>query len=172
MKTVPVRTFYLQLPDGPARELRPPREGIEVVRAEQPSVESYRAWYDAVGSDWNWVDRKLMSDGELGRIIHDELVEIYLLRVEAALAGFAELDRRTEGQIELAYFGLLPGFIGMGLGKYFLNRMVRKARTYRPRRVWLHTCELDHEAALPMYLGAGFELYDEKLIDQVIPPPG
>lgn len=169
MKTVPVETFYLELLHRSDREVPPPMEGIEVVRAEKPSTGFYRAMYDAVGGDWNWVDRRRMSDAELTRIIHDELVEIYPLRVKGTLAGFAELDRRVAHQIELAYFGLLPQFIGRGLGKYLLNWALRKAWTYNPRRIWLHTCAFDHPGALPLYLGAGFAIFDQKQIDQVIP---
>ena len=169
MKTVPVKTFYLELLQRSDREVPPPMEGIEVVRVEKPSTGFYRTLYDAVGNDWNWVNRRLMSDDELRQIIHDDLVEIYVLHVEAAPAGYAELDRRADGQIELAYFGLLPEFTGKGLGKYLLNWTIRKAWTYAPRRIWVHTCVLDHAAALPMYLGAGFEIFDEKLVDQVMP---
>ena len=144
-------------------------EGVHVVRVEKPSTEFYRTLYEEVGRDWTWVNRRLMSDDALREIIHDDRVEIYVLHVDAAPAGFAELDRRTDGQIELAYFGLLPEFIGKGLGKHFLNRIIQKAWTYAPRRIWVHTCVLDHRAALPMYLGAGFEIFDEKLVDQVMP---
>ena len=64
--------------------------------------------------------------------------------------------RRIEGEIELVQFGLVPEFIGQGLGKYFLNWTIDKAWSYDPRRFWLHTCTLDHKAALPNYLKAGF----------------
>jgi GNAT superfamily N-acetyltransferase len=80
-----------------------------------------------------------------------------------------ELDRRTPGEIELAYFGLFPQFIGNGLGKYLLAWALRQAWSYGPRRVWVHTCDLDHEAALPTYLNAGFTVYAEKMVEQAVP---
>jgi GNAT superfamily N-acetyltransferase len=169
MKTIPVKTTYLQMTARAARTLSPPREGIEIVRAEKPAVALYRLLYDAVGRDWHWVDRKLLSDEELGRIIHDDLVEIYVLYVDKVPAGYAELDRRREHEIELAYFGIVPELSGRGLGRYLLDWTVRKAWSYDPQRLWLHTCELDHEAALPLYLSAGFEVFDEKTVEQVVP---
>ncbi len=81
-------------------------------------------------------------------------------------AGFAELDRRIEGEIELVQFGLMPEFIGQGLGRYFLQWAIDKAWSYHPRRFWLHTCTKDHPAALPNYLKAGFVVYKEEVVEQ------
>jgi GNAT superfamily N-acetyltransferase len=168
MKTLPVRTLYLEMHRPPERSVLPPVEGAEIVRVEQPAIPFYRFLYDSVGGDWNWVDRKLMSDDQLSAIIHDDQVEIYVLYVQATPAGFCELDRRVADEVELAYFGLMPEFIGRGLGKYFLCWIVRQAWAHAPRRVWLHTCELDHEAALPIYRQAGFVVYDERVVNQTV----
>ena len=81
---------------------------------------------------------------------------------------FEWLHRRVDGEVELVYFGLAPDFIGQGLGKYFLNRMLLHAWSYVPKRVWLHTCELDHEAALPTYRKAGLAVYHERVIVQKV----
>ena len=80
-----------------------------------------------------------------------------------------ELDRRKEGDIEIVQFGLIRDFIGQGLGKYFLQWTIDKAWSYRPRRFWLHTCTLDHPAALPSYLKAGFEVYKEEITKRELP---
>ena len=85
---------------------------------------------------------------------------------EGVPAGFAELDRRIEGEIELAQFGLMPEFIGQGLGRYFLRWAIDKAWNYGPRRFWLHTDTKDHPAALPNYLKAGFAIYKEEVKDR------
>jgi GNAT superfamily N-acetyltransferase len=169
MKTISVRTLYLEMLQPPEQTGGPPTGGVEIVRLRRPPVPFYRFLYDAVGRDWNWVDRKLLSDDQLEAIIHDDLVEIYVLYLDGMPAGFCELDRRTEHQIELAYFGLMPRFLGKGLGKYFLHWIVHRAWSYKPGRVWLHTCALDHPAALPTYLEAGFVIFDEKVVDQVVP---
>ena len=70
--------------------------------------------------------------------------------------GYFELKAHEDDSIEIAYFGLLPEFIGRGWGKYLLTRAVQSAWQLGPRRVWLHTCTLDHPAALPNYLKRGF----------------
>ena len=132
--------------------------------------EQYRHLYNTVGRDYNWTDRNRMADEDLRQILEDKLVEVYLLQVRGETAGYGELDRRVEDNIEVAYFGLFPAFVGQGLGKFFLNWMLHKAWSYSPARVWLHTCTLDHPAALPMYLSAGLTVFDRKMILQRLPP--
>ncbi len=79
------------------------------------------------------------------------------------------MDRRNKEDIELVQFGLMPEFIGRGLGWYFLQWIIDKAWSYQPRRFWLHTCTLDHPAALPNYQKAGFTIYKEETIQRDIP---
>jgi GNAT superfamily N-acetyltransferase len=139
-----------------------------VEHLSRPSLNYYRELYDAVGRDWYWVDRLVMPDSELSAILGDPRVEVHLLKVGGRPAGYAELDRRIEEQIELAYFGLLPEYIGKGLGKYLLSWAVWKAWSYRPSRVWVHTCALDHPGALGLYQRGGFRIYDERFVDQAV----
>jgi len=165
MKTVLVKTTYLEMRSPPEQVVPPPVEDVEVVHAKNPEIAFYREIYDSVGRDWDWLERKQLADDELSQIVHDERVELYVLHVEGEPAGFGELDLRTEDQVQLMYFGLVPKFIGQGFGKHFLNWIVRKAWSKAPKRVWLHTCEMDHKAALPNYLKAGFVVFDEKMIE-------
>ena len=65
MKTMPVKTVYLEMLSRPERRVPPPVEGVEVVRTEAPTIAFYRSLYDAVGTKWNWIERKRMSDEEL-----------------------------------------------------------------------------------------------------------
>jgi GNAT superfamily N-acetyltransferase len=155
-----VKTTYLQMFAQPQRVVPPPTEGL-VVHAEKPTVAYYRFLYDAVGREYDWTSRKKLSDAELAALLHDPRLEVHVLMVDGVPAGFAELDRRIEGEIELVYFGLLPEFIGQGLGKYFLQWTIDKAWGFSPERFWLHTCTKDHPVALPNYLKAGFVIYKE-----------
>lgn len=171
MKTILTKTTYLEMFSPPGVSASPPRPDVRVEWLQRPSVEAYRFLYNSVGRDYCWVDRNRMPDDELQKILEDEHVEIYVLHVGGEPAGYAELDGRRPGEIELAYFGLFPDFLGQGLGKYLLNWAVERAWSRRPRRLWVHTCDLDHPAALPNYVKAGFEVYDEKIIEQVVVEP-
>lgn len=157
-----VKVFYLEMLAPSRRSVAAPRAGLAVVQARKPTVRYYRFLYDAVGGEYLWESRKKLSDAELASIIQDERDEVHVLLVDGVPAGFAELDRRKEGEIELVQFGLMREFIGQGLGKYFLQWTIDKAWSYQPRRFWLHTCTLDHPVALPNYLKAGFAVYKEE----------
>jgi len=158
-----VKVTYLQMFANPSWVVPPPRDGLAVIHARKPTICYYRFLYDAVGRRWQWLSRRKLPDEELARIIHDPRDEVHVLHVEGVPAGFAELDRRAEGEIELTQFGLMPEFIGQGLGKFFLRWTVDRAWCYGPKRLWLHTCSLDHPAALPNYQKAGFQIYKEEM---------
>src|SRR4051812_33600069 len=103
------------------RALAAPREGLSIVHALRPTVRYYRFLYDAVGAEYHWRGRKILSDADLAVILADPRNEVYVLHVDGVPAGFAELDRRVADEIELVQFGLMREFIGQGLGKFFLQ---------------------------------------------------
>ena len=127
--------------------------------AEQPSVAFYRYLYDNVGSPWTWVERRLMDDAALEAAITAPGVEVHVLHVNGVPAGYGEVDRRGRGTVSLAYFGLLPAFIGKGLGWYFLNAIIDIAWASAPARIGVTTCDLDHPRALSTYRRAGFRVF-------------
>jgi GNAT superfamily N-acetyltransferase len=163
MPRVDFNVTYLEMFSPPRRTVPPPREDLAVIHARKPTIAYYRFLYDSVGKVYHWTSRQKLTDTELAALIHDPRMENHVLLVDGVPAGFAELDRRIAGEIELNQFGLVPEFIGQGLGKYFLNWTIEKAWSYQPRRFWLHTCTLDHPAALPNYLKAGFVAYKEEV---------
>ncbi len=167
---------YLEMMSPPDRvPAKPPGTEAEVRRAFQPTVSFFRYLYDTIGEDWTWTGRRLMDDAALLSIIHDLQVEVNILWFNGVPAGLAELDHRSPPDIELSYFGLLPDFVGRGLGGFFLNWAIDRAWHAKPKRFWVHTCDLDHPNALPVYQKAGFEIYRQEDIREVVlhemPPP-
>jgi GNAT superfamily N-acetyltransferase len=168
-KLVDVTTTYLEIHARPASPLAPAPSGVQVVRAHRPGTRFYRYLYDGVGRPWHWYDRQRMADAELAAILADDAVEVHVLWQDGVPLGFSELDRRIAGQVELAYFGLLPEAIGQKLGPWLLAWSIHEA--WRPddvRRVWVHTCTLDHPSALRTYLAAGFATYREERHQEAI----
>lgn len=161
---VPVTVYYLEMLRHARQTVDPPRSELTVLSVRVPSVPYYRFLYNAVGSDYHWLTRRKMSDEQLAKILSEPGNELHVLHVEGSPAGFAELDRRQPDDIELVQFGLMPQYIGQGLGKWFLQWTIDRVWSYEPRRFWLHTCSLDHAAAVPNYRKAGFELYQEEVI--------
>ncbi|MDA0262398.1 MAG: GNAT family N-acetyltransferase [Proteobacteria bacterium] len=153
----------LQAPDLP--HLQHPRGGkTALLRAENPTVSFYRFLYHAVGREWMWTDRKRLNDRQLREIILNQQVEIYVLYEAGCPAGFAELDGRQKGVIHLAYFGLIGEYIGLGLGSFLLNWVVRHCWEQSPKRVWVNTNNFDHPRALPLYQRMGFVPYSRRTI--------
>jgi GNAT superfamily N-acetyltransferase len=129
---------------------------------ENPNIHFYRYLYDAVGRDLVWIDRKKLSDAELGKIISDAAVEVWVLYIGGQPAGYFEIDGRAMPDVEIEYFGLIPEYHGRGLGKWFLAEAIRAAWARKPTRVTVETCTLDGPAALPLYQKLGFVPYDRR----------
>jgi GNAT superfamily N-acetyltransferase len=169
------KVTYLEMLASPERSRAKARSGVEVRRAINPTLSFYRYLYDTVGGDWNWTGRRLMDDATLAAHVQDPKVEVNVLWVEGVPAGLMELDLRKIPEIELLYFGLMPDFIGQGLGRFALDWTVDRAWSFQPSRFWVHTCDLDHPNALSVYQKAGFVIYDRKtdrdpvLHDMILP---
>ncbi|MDB5969630.1 MAG: cysE [Hydrocarboniphaga sp.] len=144
---------------------RAPAPGLVDVllrRAEVPCPALSRFLYTAVGGDWYWRDRLGWSQAQWREYLARPGVATWLLSVRGTPAGYLELERQ-EHDTEIAYFGLLPEFIGQGLGGWLLGEGIARAWDMdAPRRVWVHTCTLDGPAALPNYLARGMAIYREE----------
>lgn len=172
MPTVRVHRTYLQLPSPEG--LRPGRAvaGVAWERLAPCTPAAYRRLYQEVGQRWYWTDRAAWSDEQLARHLARPDIGVWVLRTEGEVAGWVELERHSDGAIEIVYFGLRPAFIGRGLGGEMLTRAVRTAFAEGATRVWLHTCSLDSPMALPNYLARGFVAYREEDYDAQLPGDG
>lgn len=158
-----VTVTWLQMQKRPL--LPAPRHRAEqtaIMRAHPPTLAFYKFLYRIVGQDWCWWERRSWDDERLQQTIQHPDVHVYVLHVNGTPAGFAELDNRQGGDLEVTYFGIAAPFTGRGLGRYFLQWTVQTAWTFEPERVWLHTCTLDHPAALPLYQKLGFVPYQQE----------
>jgi GNAT superfamily N-acetyltransferase len=136
-----------------------------VERIEDCPISFFRYLYREVGRAFHWTDRLAWSDQAVREYLAAPGVSIWLMSLEGAPAGYFELKRQDDGSVEIAYFGLLPEAIGRGWGKYLLTRAVQAAWGTGAQRVWLHTCTLDHPAALPNYLKRGFRPFREEVYE-------
>ena len=169
MTSVQVTTWYLQMTDpGQLAAAPEPDPDLEVRQAELPSPELSRMLYTGVGSDWYWTDRLGWSWERWHAWLARPEVETWVAWVRGSPAGYAELELQGDA-VELVSFGLLPGFIGRGLGTRLLDAALRRAWALGPKRVWVHTCSLDGPAALRTYQARGLEIYDERTHAQVLP---
>jgi GNAT superfamily N-acetyltransferase len=162
MTSVQVTTWYLQLTDPTKAAPTPdPDPDLEIRRVELPSPELCRALYAAVGSEWYWTDRLGWTWPQWHAYLDRDELEVWIPWLRGAPAGYLELHADGDA-VEIVSFGLLPAFVGRGLGKRLLDFAVRRAWSLGPSRVWLHTCSLDSPVARPNYEARGFEVYDEE----------
>ncbi|HEY4649506.1 MAG TPA: GNAT family N-acetyltransferase [Gemmatimonadales bacterium] len=154
--TTVTRTYLEMTSPGELIPGATPDPTPQIARVEQCSVALFRFLYREVGRAYRWTDRLGWDDKTIAAYLSDPDVSMWLLSWQAIPAGYFELRRHPDDGFEIAYFGLLPNFIGRGWGKYLLTRAVTAAWELGATRVWLHTCTLDHPAALPNYLKRGF----------------
>lgn len=155
-----VTVTYLGMDQAPAGPAVPPPYGqkLALIRAEQPTLSFYRYLYDTVGEPWLWYERRRLATHVLNETITDERVEIFVLYASGVPAGFAELDCRKDKVTDLAYFGLIPDYIGRGLGPFLLDSAIRRAWDREIEQLTVNTCTFDHPKALGIYQKAGFDV--------------
>lgn len=190
-----VTTTYLEQldPDDlvPARE---PTRPAEIVRVDEPSPEFARFLYTAVGGDWYWTRRLPWSLAQWTDWLARPGSETWVAWIDGSPAGYVELSAEIHGaatdaatddratHAEIVCFGLLPRFLGRGLGGQLLTAGIRRAWTLHERfadlprvtRVWVHTCTLDGPHALRNYTARGLRIYDTRQAEKAVAatPPG
>ena len=161
MTREPTRVWYLAMADPASLRPAAAPEGALAVRAEEPLGALNRFFYEEVGRDVHWVDRAGWDAAQWQAWA--EGVETWLLQVRGTPAGYAELQARADGPVEVAFFGLLPAFRGRGLGGHFLTQVVARAWQLGRGPVTLNTCELDGPHARSNYEARGFTVVREEV---------
>ncbi|WP_320179059.1 GNAT family N-acetyltransferase [Roseovarius pacificus] len=142
---------------------------LELARVTAPDPDWYLGLFRKVGAPWLWFGRLVMDQDELRRILSDERVHVYVIGDGTDEVGLLELDFRQHGDCELAYFGLAPEAVGGGAGRWLMNRAIRLAWAEGIARFHVHTCTLDHPAALDFYRRSGFTPYAREI--EIAPDP-
>jgi GNAT superfamily N-acetyltransferase len=141
------------------RASRPSAIGFQLVRVQIPCPELNRFLYAAVGCDWWWYSRLSWDYSQWLTYLDRAELETWVAYVEGTPAGYFELERQAADSVELAYFGLMPNFVGKGIGGPLLSAAISRAWDIGAARVWVHTCTLDHPQALRNYEARGFRIF-------------
>jgi GNAT superfamily N-acetyltransferase len=168
-------TTHLEMTTRPASP-PDPAGAWTIRRVDAPALDWYRDLYGRVGQPWLWISRIRMPDAELSAIIQSPLLAVYALALEGRDEGLLEMDFREPGQCEIVSFGLTEKLVGSGAGRWLMNRALEIAWSRPVTRLWLHTCTLDHPAALAFYQRSGFrpfrrqvEVVNDPRIDGTVP---
>lgn len=165
---VEVTTWYLQY-EGPAINAISWPEGVQLVEAEIASPELSQFMFRAVGGRWQWFSRLSWSYQQWLDYLTLQQVRTWLLWVKGTPAGYIELLKQPDQSVEIKFFGLLPQFIGQGLGLPLAQAAIQQAQQWQANRVWLHTCSADHPSALVNYQRAGFVITDIQHSTEALP---
>jgi ribosomal protein S18 acetylase RimI-like enzyme len=166
MPAMATRT-YLEMPSrGDLRGAPAPFDGVRVERVTACAPSFWRYLYTEVGRAYQWIDRLPWTDDDILRYLGDPAIQLWVMTSGGAPAGYFELRTVGDGSVEIAYFGLLPDFVGRSLGKYLLTVAVEQAWALGAERVWLHTSTLDHSSALSNYLARGFKIFKREEYDE------
>jgi GNAT superfamily N-acetyltransferase len=161
MATEPLITTYLEMRSRD--QLRPKRldARFQVRERTERDWRFNRDLYFRVGEQWDWVDKRAWTDDQWKEYATAPGLRTFAGHYDEVLAGYYELRRDKEGGIEIAYFGLLPEWIGRGLGGALLTSSIEAAwlMELKPSRVWVHTCNRDHPQALANYQARGMAVY-------------
>lgn len=155
-----ITIYYLEMrsPDDLKGKEKP--TGLEVVEAEVKEYSFNRYLYQLVGQAWRWNDKLSLSIDDWKHYAENENLRTWVAYTKGSIAGYYELQKQKDDNVELAYFGLAPKFIGKGFGGYLLTHAIKSAWAWGDtRRVWVHTCTLDHDSALPNYQARGMKIY-------------
>tara|TARA_B100000965_G_scaffold399670_1_gene420050 strand:+ start:56 stop:565 length:510 start_codon:yes stop_codon:yes gene_type:complete len=118
-------------------------------------------FYKQIGQNHQWNDRLVWSDEKWMSYVSNPNVLTYVLKENEDIAGFFELiHHKEEQEMEIAYFGLLKDFLSKKLGGYMLTEALKISFSYKVKRIWAHTCSLDHKNALKNYLSRGMKIYN------------
>ena len=146
----------LQVP-GVAAPVWP--KGFSLKRCDPDDLAGYRALFRKVGQDLMWFSRLIMPDEKLRAILANPWVVSFALLDGDEAVGLLELNFEQAGECELAFFGLVAGKVGQGLGRTLMQEGLARAWARPISRLWVHTCHYDHPRALGFYQASGFKPY-------------
>ena len=117
-------------------------------------------FYKNIGKKHKWIDRLVWTETQWIDYVSNKNVETYVFKSKEDLAGFFELISHSEKkEVEIAYFGLLEEFQNKKLGSYLLSQAIQKSFKGNIKRVWVHTCSLDHKNAVNNYIARGMKIF-------------
>ena len=165
--TEEVKRNYLEITSlKDLKESKKSFDGFSVVLLDPINFQLNKFFYKNVGKRHRWVDRLIWSEQEWIDYLSSSRVKTYVLKNKEDLIGFFELIFHQEDkEVEIAYFGILEEYQNKKLGSFLLSKAIKESFNKNIKRVWLHTCSLDHENALKNYLARGMKIFKSEIIN-------
>ena len=142
-----------------------PSNNLILELIDPPNFQLNKFFYKEVGKKHHWVDRLVWNDKQWIEYTSNENAKTYVLKENKDLVGYFELIfHKEKNEIEIAYLGLLEEYHNKKLGSYLLCNAIKKSFSEKPKRVWVHTCSLDHKNALSNYISRGMKIFKKETV--------
>jgi len=158
-----VTTTYLEILDRDSINVKAcddPQFRIDECTVDQWQFNKFL--YQYIGEPWQWKDKLSYAPQQWIEYVQDPNVRTWVAYYCGSIAGYYELVKDEEKNVEIRYLGLTRDFIGKGLGAAMLTAAIQSGFDWDAKRVWVHTCTLDHENAKTNYLSRGMRIYKEE----------
>tara|TARA_B100001057_G_scaffold464793_1_gene520279 strand:+ start:1045 stop:1551 length:507 start_codon:yes stop_codon:yes gene_type:complete len=163
---IPVERNFLEIRDIKKLRFNSSKENKFLIKKIKPDFQLNKFFYKQVGKKHRWVDRLNWTEEKWINFISNKNLETYVICESENLIGFFELLYNPDlNETEISYFGLLEEYIGKGIGGYALSEAIKKSFEKNIKRVWLHTCTLDHPNALKNYIARGMQVFRKENIN-------
>jgi len=161
-----VKRSYLEINSlQDLKEVSKPFEDYSLNLLDPINFQLNKFFYKNVGKKHKWIDRLVWTKTQWINYVSNKNVSTFIFKNKEDLAGFFELIfHPKKREIEIAYFGLLEEYQNKKLGSYLLSEAIKRSFEYSIKRVWLHTCSLDHKNALSNYVARGMKIFKTEIV--------
>ena len=143
-----------------------PGSNFKIIQVSPPDFQLNKFFYKQIGEKYRWIDRLVWEDKQWIEFVENSKVKTFILKDSHNMIGFYEIIYETDkNQAEIAYFGILEEYFGKKCGGYLLSEAISKLFEEGIKRVWLHTCSLDHDNALKNYLARGMQIFKSEKVN-------
>ena len=145
------------------KEVEAPQKNCSIILLNSIDFQINKFFYKNVGKNHHWVDRLVWTEKQWIEYVSNKKVKTYILKKQDDLAGYFELILH-QNEIEIAYLGLLEEYQNKKLGSFLLSSAIKNSFSYQTKRVWVHTCSLDHKNALNNYISRGMKIFKKETV--------
>ena len=162
-----IQRYYLEIDSiKDLSEIAKPSNIYEVSLINPPDFQLNKFFYKRIGKNYKWIDRLVWSEKKWINYVNNSDVKTFVLKEKNNLVGyFEQILNKERLDCEIAYLGILEDYFGKKLGGYLLSAAIKKSFGFGVKRVWVHTCSLDHKHALKNYLSRGMKIFKTELLN-------
>tara|TARA_B100000886_G_C20372762_1_gene470371 strand:+ start:209 stop:715 length:507 start_codon:yes stop_codon:yes gene_type:complete len=157
---------YLEIRDiAELNFVKKPNNKCFLEKISPPDFQLNKFFYKQIGKNHRWIDRLSWTDSQWMNYLSNKNVNTFIIKEDKELAGYYEsIYDEINSEFEIAYFGILEEYRGKKYGAYLLSEAIKKSLERKIKRVWVHTCSLDHKYAIKNYLSRGMKVYKEDIV--------